>query len=160
MTAAEGQIMARHPRKGLVTACAAVALVIGPTALGASAAPTPGPDVGVERATPAQKVDPQVLRALQRDLGLSPRAAAARLAFQTDAAGTERTLERRLGASFAGAWVDASKNVLHVAVADPAAAAAVTTVGARPVVVDDSLAELDAYEAGLDRVAAPSAVPS
>lgn len=150
--------MARHPWKGLVTACAAVALVIGPTALGASAAPDV--DVDVERATPAQKVDPQVLRALQRDLGLSPRAAAARLAFQTDAAGIERSLERRLGASYAGAWVDASKNVLHVAVADAAAATAVTTAGARPVVVDDSLAELDSYQAGLDRVGAPSTVPS
>ena len=134
--------MTRHTWRGAMTACAAGALLVGPLAVGSTAAASdPGStsphELGIE-----QKVDPGIARALERDLGISRGDAAARLTFQARAAGIEDALERRLGASFAGAWVDPTQNVLYVGVADQGAAAAVQAAGAKAVVVDDTLAEL------------------
>ena len=142
--------MTRHTWRGAVTACAAGALLVGPLAVGSTAAASdPGStsphELGIE-----QKVDPGIARALERDLGISRTDAAARLTFQARAASIEDALERRLGASFAGAWVDPTKNVLYVGVADQGAAAAVQAAGAKAVVVDDTLAELQGWQASLD----------
>lgn len=154
--------MTRHTWRALVTACAAGALVAGPLAVGSTAAASdPGStsphDLGI-----VQKVDPGIARALERDLGISRSDAAARLTFQSRAAGIEDALERKLGASFAGAWVDPTKNVLYVGVADRSAAPAVQASGAKAVVVDDTLAELQGWQASLDAASPATAeqVPS
>ena len=154
--------MTRHTWRAAVTACAAGALLVGPLAVGSTAAASdPGStspqELGIE-----QKVDPGIARAMERDLGISRSDAAARLTFQARAAGIEDALERRLGASFAGAWVDPTKNVLYVGVADQGAAAAVQAAGAKAVVVDDTLAELQGWQASLDAASPEAAdqVPS
>ena len=154
--------MTRHTWRGAVTACAAGALLVGPLAVGSTAAASdPGStsphELGIE-----QKVDPGIARAMERDLGINRTDAAARLTFQARAAGIEDALERRLGASFAGAWVDPTQNVLYVGVADQGAAAAVQAAGAKAVVVDDTLAELQGWQASLDAASPVAAdqVPS
>jgi len=154
--------MTRTTWRVAVTACAAGALLAGPLAVGSTAAASdPGstsPDqLGIE-----QKVDPGIARALERDLGLSRTDAAARLTFQARAAGIEDRLEGRLGTSFAGAWVDPTKNVLYVGVTDASAAALAQVAGAKAVVVDDTLADLQGWQASLDAASpdAPEQVPS
>lgn len=139
--------------------CAATAMVAGPTALAATAAP-PTPDAPTVSPQTSSKVSPEVLRALQRDLGLSAKDAKKRLAFQSDAASTEDSLAESLDA-YAGAWVDPARNTLYVGVADDAEAAEVRSAGATPVVVDHTLAELDAWKVALDAALTdPAAVPS
>ncbi|MHA7135506.1 S1 family peptidase [Oerskovia turbata] len=150
--------MARSFWRTLATACAATALVAGPAALGANAAP-PTPDAPTV-SPQTTKVTPEVLRALQRDLGLSAKDATKRLAFQSDAASTEDALAETLDA-YAGAWVDPAKNTLYVGVANRTEAKEVRSAGATPVVVDHTLAELDAWKAALDgELTDPAGVPS
>lgn len=151
--------MARSFWRTLATACAATAMVAGPTALAASAAP-PTPDAPTVSPQTSSKVSPEVLRALQRDLGLTAKDATKRLAFQSDAASTEDALAENLDA-YAGAWVDPGRNRLYVGVADGTEAKEVRAAGATPVVVDYTLAELDAWKVALDgELTDPAAVPS
>ncbi|RXR25031.1 S1 family peptidase [Oerskovia turbata] len=151
--------MARSFWRTLATACAATALVAGPAALTANAA-TPTPDTPTVSPQTSSKVSPEVLRALQRDLGLSAKDATKRLAFQSDAASTEDALADSLDA-YAGAWVDPARNTLYVGVADRAEAKEVRSAGATPVVVDHTLAELDTWKAALDgELNDPAGVPS
>lgn len=135
----------------LVSAGVAAALVVGTGATSWGArddAGAPDPDAPVS--VPA-KVPVGLLAAMTRDLGLSVTEARERLTFQEDATDTQRRLERRLGDAFAGAWLDAGANELHVAVTEPADAAAVRAAGATAVVVEHSQDELDAWKAALDR---------
>ncbi|NUU17951.1 S1 family peptidase [Cellulomonas humilata] len=154
--------MTRYTWRAAVTACAAGALLIGPLAVGSTAAPSDPGSTSPQELGIQQKVDPAIQKALERDLGLSPSAAAKRLTFQADAAGKQRILKARLGATFAGAWLDPTKNVLYVGVADGAAASTVQAAGAQAVVVNHTLADLEKWQASLDATTAeaPSAVPS
>ncbi|WP_315099073.1 S1 family peptidase [uncultured Cellulomonas sp.] len=154
--------MTRHTWRAAVTACAAGALLAGPLAVGSTAATSdPGStsphELGIE-----QKVDPALQRALERDLGLSASAAAARLTFQARASGIQDALAARLGSTFAGAWIDPTKNVLYVGVAAGGSTSAVRLAGAKAVVVDNTLAELESWQTSLDaaRADAPDKVPS
>lgn len=150
--------MRRMREMAAVTIGLAAALVLTPTAGWA----TSDPDVSAPGPTTAAKIPAGVVGALQRDLGLSKAAAGERLAFQAGALDVERNLQSSLGADYAGAWFDTTKNVLHVGVVDSADAPAVRAAGAHPVVARHSLADLDAWKAGLDTALSPvaSAVPS
>ncbi|MQA15215.1 MAG: trypsin-like serine protease [Pseudonocardiaceae bacterium] len=121
-----------------------VAVMFGVAALLGAALPataaTPAP-AGV----PAAK-----LAALQRDLGLSGAAVGARLASQADAAVTRSAMLGMLGGTFGGAWFDAATSRLVVATTDPAQRGAIRAAGARPVVVTQGLAALDAVKDSLD----------
>lgn len=151
--------MRRMHSKTLVTLGLAATLVLAPAVAQAA---TSDPDVGAPAPVTPPKAAAGVLDAMKRDLGLSGSAARARLAFQAGAAETEQHLSTRLGADYAGAWVDPKANVLHVAVTDAADGPAIRAAGARPVVARHSLADLDRYKAGLDAALAPAAstVPS
>ncbi|MCO7275478.1 S1 family peptidase [Cellulosimicrobium cellulans] len=152
--------MTRPLRRRIAAVTAAATLLTGAAATHAVAGtPAPEDQRATVRAVP--KTTPGLERALQRDLGLSARDARTRLAFQSDAAGTEAALERRLGADFAGAWVDDSANVLYVGVTDAADARAVRAEGATAVTVDHTLADLESWRATLDGALAddPAALP-
>ncbi|NNH08007.1 S1 family peptidase [Cellulomonas fimi] len=146
-------------RHTIAIAGLATALALVPAAGWAA---SPDPDVDAPGPTSAPKVANGVLDAMQRDLGMSRSAAQDRLAFQAAAAETEQTLQARIGADWAGAWLDPKANVLHVAVTDAADGPAVRAAGARPVVAAHTLAELDGWRAGLDAALTPVAatVPS
>ncbi|MFE9258636.1 alpha-lytic protease prodomain-containing protein [Streptomyces sp. NPDC006879] len=144
----------RHARAA-GTALAAAGLVL--TALqgtGAAApAPTPRPlspaaTLGVDAA------QPQLLAAMQRDLGLTPAQARDRLTNEAAAGATAGALRQRLAGAFAGAWVDGTAaGTLTVATTRAADARAIRTAGARAQVVTHSLARLDQAKAALDRAA-------
>ncbi|MET8912404.1 ricin-type beta-trefoil lectin domain protein [Micromonospora sp. NPDC004551] len=92
--------------------------------------------------------------AMRRDLGLTDGQVATRLRREAAAAVVDRRLRGRLGARYAGSWLDASGGPLTVAVTDGSAADAVRAEGAQPRLVARGLATLATARATLDRRAA------
>ncbi|MET7344103.1 alpha-lytic protease prodomain-containing protein [Streptomyces sp. NPDC005547] len=118
-------------------------------------APTPAAD--------AARLSPGLLKAMQRDLGLTAAEARDRIGAESRAAAVTAGLRYSLGERFAGARVSGDAATLTVATTDAADAARIARAGARAQVVDHSLAELDTAKAALDRVAlrtAPKGIPA
>ena len=108
---------------------------------------------------PADAVAPEpVLKAMQRDLGLSEQDAVLRVLAEDAARATDASLRGKLGARYAGAYLSADGSTLTVAVTDRAAAKIVTAAHAIPVVVRTSAGELDRVKAALDAHPAPAEV--
>lgn len=146
-------MLKRHARAAC-TALAAAGLLLAGTggAIADSAPATPS------AATTLRTADapPELLAAMGRDLGLTPTQAEARLAHEAEAGATAARLRDRLGAAFAGAWVDgADAGTLTVATTRAADTAAIRAAGARAKLVTRTLAALDADRAVLDRAAGP-----
>jgi len=109
---------------------------------------------------PASKksgVAPQILAAMQRDLGLDGDQATARLQRARWASRVSSTLAAKTGSDFGGAWLATDGTTLKIAVTDPGAAAAVRAAGAVPVLVKRSEQTLDAAKEKLDAVRADAA---
>jgi streptogrisin C len=102
-------------------------------------------------------VEPEMLKALQRDLGLTAEQVTRRLAAEATAARIEPGLRDQLGESFGGAWMDKDGARLIVGITDPALAEGVRAAGAEPQIVARNLARLDAIKAKLDERAQRSA---
>jgi streptogrisin C len=133
------------------TVSRAVGAAILAVALGAV---TALPAVAAPAAPEASSPPAALLTALQRDLGLSAEDAFARLSREADGAATERDMQHTLGATFAGAWFDATSGGMVVATTDPARTDAVRAAGAQPRVVQRDARTLDATMAELDDRAA------
>lgn len=133
------------------TVSRAVGAAILAVALGAV---TALPAVAAPAAPEASSPPAALLTALQRDLGLSAEDAFARLSREADGAATERDMQHTLGATFAGAWFDATSGGMVVAITDPARADAVRAAGAQPRVVQRDARTLDGKKAELDDRAA------
>ena len=103
---------------------------------------------------------PDMITAVQRDLGLTADQAVARLTVEQDASETNSVLRKDLGASYAGGWM--SDGRLVVGVTDQAAAAEVRAEGAEPKLVARSEAALEAERAKLDahKARAPKSMAS
>ncbi|GHE94500.1 serine protease [Streptomyces longispororuber] len=100
------------------------------------------------------ETSPQVLKAMQRDLGLSAAQAKERLVNEAEAGAVAGALRNRLGRDFAGAWVHgATSGTLTVATVDAKDVPAITAKGAKALVVGHTVARLDAAKAKLDRAA-------
>ena len=134
--------MRRTSLRGVAVATATVGLFAGTINAVAAAGQS-------DAETAAADYPPGLVAAMERDLSLSTTEAVARLEVQEGLAGTQRSLEKALGASYAGAWVEGA-DALHVAVTDAAEAADVRAAGATPVTVDNSLEALDAWTADLN----------
>ncbi|MEV4617607.1 S1 family peptidase [Asanoa sp. NPDC049573] len=115
----------------------------------AKPAPAPAP-------APAEAASPDMLAAMQRDLGLTADQARVRIARDDAASRTEARLRKSLGGAFAGAYLTPSGSFV-VNVTSPARAAEVTAAGATARVVGRSSASLDAVKASLDKTGAPAA---
>ena len=150
-------------RRRALAACTAT-VAIGALALAgltgtASADPAPAPAPAAD----AAHLSPGLLKAMQRDLGLTAAEARGRIGNESRAAAVTAGLRYSLGDRFAGARVSGDAADLTVATTDAADAARIAKAGARAEVVDHSLAELDAAKAALDRVAlrtAPKDIPA
>jgi streptogrisin C len=105
-------------------------------------------------------LNPDLVPAMQRDLGLTQAQALARLASENAAAGLERSLSSALGESFGGASFDAATGRLNVGVTDAAKLAQVRASGAAAHLVRFSARQLnstvDTLNAG--EAAAPKSV--
>jgi streptogrisin C len=111
-------------------------------------------------AAPPPGVAPAVFSALQRDLHLTPAQARDRLTLDSRAATTQQVLRKTLGAGYGGTWVTADGRSVAVGVTDLVQQKAVLNLGATPVLVGRSEAQLNDIVARLDRhsAAAPSTV--
>ena len=138
----------------------AVLLVLGgwtASGTGPAAASDSGAATGPEPASAG------LLRAMQRDLGLSQRQAEARLAAERTALGITAKARKAAGSTYGGSWFDAESERLTVAVtsdAPPATVRKVRATGATVRTVAHSARELDAVKARIDRIPAPSGVSS
>ncbi|MFD9907546.1 carbohydrate-binding protein [Streptomyces sp. NPDC059063] len=145
-------------RRGLTAAGAALAaagaLVLAGLPGSASAQTNPSPPATSADTAAVGKTSPEVLKAMQRDLGLTPAQAKARLVNEAQAGATAGTLQNALGKDFAGAWVHgATSGTLTVATTDARDIERIKAEGARAQVVRHSVAQLDAAKARLDRAA-------
>nr|WP_042180811.1 S1 family peptidase [Kibdelosporangium sp. MJ126-NF4]CEL14605.1 serine protease precursor [Kibdelosporangium sp. MJ126-NF4]CTQ96766.1 serine protease precursor [Kibdelosporangium sp. MJ126-NF4] len=141
--------MSHHLPRASRTTVAAVALLAIATLSGtADAAPAPAPELSQE-----------MLTAMQRDIGLSPGAAVARLAADRQASDTGNALRKRMRSTFGGAWIN--EGTLVVGVTDSKSADAVRAAGGQARLVGRTEEHLDAVKATLDAnsAAAPGTVP-
>jgi len=95
-------------------------------------------------------VAPQLLAAMQRDLGVSADQAAARFERAEWASGVAAQLRSASGDSYAGAWLGKDGTTLNIAITDAGLAGRVRAAGATPKVVERSVAELDSAKKALD----------
>jgi len=114
----------------------------------AKPAPAPAP-------APAEAASPEMLAAMQHDLGLTADQARVRIANDDAASRTELRLRKSLGGAFGGAYLTSSGSFV-VNVTDASRAGEVTAAGATAKVVGRSEASLDAVKARLDKAAAPA----
>ncbi|CAM3860853.1 S1 family peptidase [Kibdelosporangium persicum] len=143
----------RASRTAAVTIAFLAITALSPTADAAPIPVTPGPG------TAPEMFAPEMVAALQRDVGLTPDAARARLAADRHASDTGNVLRKRLPSSFGGAWIDAG--TLVVGVTDARAADAVRAAGGQARLVSRTEGHLDAVKSTLDAnaAAAPRTVP-
>ncbi|WP_027941817.1 S1 family peptidase [Amycolatopsis taiwanensis] len=127
------------------------ARVVGAALLAAGLAATPA--VTAQAATP-MTVAPEMLQAMQRDIGLTADQAIKRMTSEVKASEQEQSLRQELQGAFGGAYFDATTNQLVVGVTDAAKAGVVRAAGAKAVQVGRSEQQLDAVKAGLDQNAA------
>jgi streptogrisin C len=132
----------------VATGVAAAALTV-PAIAGTDHTPPPG-GTGVFGAADTDAA-PEVVAAIERDLGLDAAQADTRLKTESWARGTENRLRRRLGAQYAGSWISGDGTQLMVAVTTDQAADAVRDEGATPKQVSRSGAALTAAKTRLDR---------
>lgn len=146
----------RHLRATCAAVAAAGALLVSGLTGSAHARPAPSPAALTAAETlRTDAAPPALLAALQRDLGLTRQQAGHRLANEAGAGATAGRLRAAVGAHFAGAWVSgAVSDTLTVATTDPADVSAIRARGADAVVVDHTLAALDAAKTRVDRAAA------
>ncbi|MEU8759691.1 carbohydrate-binding protein [Streptomyces sp. NPDC048659] len=155
-------MLRRHARAACTALAAAGMVLAGLQAGSATAAqPSPGTSPGAQsaaRALGAADARPELLAAMGRDLGLTRAQAERRLVNEAEAGATAARLRDRLGASFAGAWVDgAESGTLTVATTRAAELDAIRASGATARLVGHDLAALDRAKAALDRAADASA---
>lgn len=91
-----------------------------------------------------QAYDPNTLAQVEALYGLSEEAARSRLANEYTAAVQARSIEDYGLQSYAGSWFDSATQRLHAAVSDQTDFGAIKRIGATPVLVAHSLAELEA----------------
>lgn len=106
-------------------------------------------------AAPSQAMsglDPRILAAMKRDLGLDAEQATARVKRELSAADVIEQLRTSTGDSFAGAWVADNGNTINVGVTDEALTEEVTAAGATPVLLTNSFSKLEEAKVAIDKL--------
>jgi streptogrisin C len=136
-------------------ALAVTALAVGAIGLGGQPAyagesePPGGP--GTASSTP--EIAPGMLKAVSRDLGITPEQARQRMENEERAVALEEQLREVLGPDYSGSWVAGKTSQLVVATTDEDDVELIRDAGARPVIVEHSLAELEEAKNDLDESA-------
>ncbi|MFF2774245.1 carbohydrate-binding protein [Streptomyces sp. NPDC058052] len=151
-------MLRRHARAACTALAAAGMVLTGLQSGSATAAqPSPGTAPAVQsaaRALGAAEARPELLAAMGRDLGLTRAQAERRLVNEAEAGASAARLRDRLGASFAGAWVDgAESGSLTVATTRSADLDAIRAAGATARLVRHDLSALERAKERLDRAA-------
>ncbi|AZM55639.1 serine protease [Streptomyces sp. WAC 01529] len=140
--------------RAALIAAGALVLAALPGSAFAQADPAASPVRSPAESAAVGKTSPGVLKAMQRDLGLTSAQAKARLVNEAEAGADAGALRNALGRDFAGAWVHgATSQKLTVATTDAADVPLIEARGAQARVVPHSISELDAAKGRLDRAA-------
>lgn len=140
----------RHAVSGRTALTVLGALVLAGLPAAAAAEPA-APAPSAARTLGANAASPAVLRALERDLGLTAARVRTRLVNEAEAGTRAGRLQNALGKRFAGAWVSGATSAdLTVATTEIADSPAIEAGGARAVVVTNPLEELRTARAKLD----------
>ncbi|HEX6969737.1 MAG TPA: S1 family peptidase [Micromonosporaceae bacterium] len=134
-------------------AAAAVAMLLPVGVFAAStmpAAAAPNPDAAPALVPVADAASPEMLAAMQRDLGLTAQQARERMARDERGSRLEAELRRSLGAAFGGAWLTDDAETLVVGVTNAAQAERVRAAGAQAKLVKRSEAMLNQLKSKLD----------
>ncbi|RJQ78618.1 S1 family peptidase [Pseudonocardiaceae bacterium YIM PH 21723] len=138
-----------------VLAAAAAALVVGgAVALGTSAVDP----IGADPVAYSGPLDPAMLQAYQRDLGLNESQARYAIGAEAKATQVEQRLQRELGAGLASSYYNAGSHKLVAHVNDEATATQARAAGAEAKVVPVTGRQLRADLAKLDAAQAPKSV--
>ncbi|MFF5744340.1 S1 family peptidase [Streptomyces althioticus] len=150
-------------RTRLTHAAVAAALLVGGWAaagtLPASAQEAPA-SAAADASAPAS---PALLDAMQRDFGLTPAEAKARLAAEGEATALAPKAREAAGSAYGGAWFDADSGKLTVAVTPDAGTSTVRALresGAAVRTVEHTERQLETAKSRLDRLDAPAGVAS
>ncbi|WP_440107091.1 S1 family peptidase [Streptosporangium sp. H16] len=138
------------------TALALAAVPAGAERQAAGAPAAPAAPSATMAVSAALKPPPNMLEALERDLGLTPAQAQARLLNEARLSPIAIQLSRRLGPRFGGVWLRGS--TAHTLVAATTSAADIPTIldlGAQAEVVPRSLAELTVTKQKIDEALPP-----
>ncbi|MFJ7344267.1 carbohydrate-binding protein [Streptomyces sp. NPDC101110] len=126
----------------------------GIPAVAAEPAPAAGPVPPAAQTLGAARPSAPMLRALERDLGLTPAQASRRLINEAEAGARAGRLRNALGDRFAGAWLrGTTSQELLVATTDAADVPAIRAQGATAAVVRKTLRDLRAAQRKLDAAA-------
>ncbi|MDK1347864.1 alpha-lytic protease prodomain-containing protein [Streptomyces sp. 378] len=142
-------------RRVALTALGALVATGLPTAVAAEPTPAAGPLPSAAQTLGADRPSTPVLRAMERDLGLTPAQASRRLVNEAEAGARAGRLRIALGERFAGAWLrGTTSQELVVATTDAADVAAIKAQGAKATVVKKPLRDLRAVKQKLDAASA------
>ncbi|MGA5363451.1 carbohydrate-binding protein [Streptomyces purpurascens] len=142
-------------RRAALTALGALVAAGLPSAVAAEPAPPAGPLPSAAQTLGADRPSAPVLRALERDLGLTPAQASLRLVNEAEAGTRAGRLRNALGNRFAGAWLrGTTAQELVVATTNTADVPAIKAQGAKAAVVKKTLRDLQAAKRKLDGAAA------
>lgn len=145
--------MLRSRRTAIAAAAVAVAalgITTLPSVAGAQEATTKT-ELNVEQET--KGIAPGLLKAMERDLGLTADEAKTRIAAEAQSLKVEPTLRKELGSDYAGSWLTAKTASLVVATTDASEVAAIEKAGATAKVVDHSAKSLEKIMKTLDAAA-------
>ncbi|MEU0175081.1 carbohydrate-binding protein [Streptomyces massasporeus] len=138
-------------RRVALTALGALVATGIPAAWAAEPTPAAGPLPSAAQTLGADRPSAPVLRALERDLGLTPAQASRRLVNEAEAGTRAGRLRNALGVRFAGAWLrGTTSQELMVATTDAADVPAIKAQGAKATVVKTTLRDLRAVKRKLD----------
>ncbi|MET9524307.1 carbohydrate-binding protein [Streptomyces coeruleorubidus] len=141
-------------RRAALTALGALVATGIPSAVAAEPAPPAGSLPSSAQTLGADRPSAPVLRALQRDLGLTPAQASRRLVNEAEAGTRAGRLRNALGNRFAGAWLrGATSQELVVATTHATDVPVIRAQGAKAAVVKKTLRDLQAAKRKLDAAA-------
>lgn len=89
------------------------------------------------------RLQPEVLAAMKRDLGLETKAAEARVSRELASHDVIKQLRDTVGEAFAGAWLTDDAKTINIAITDKASIDAVIKAGGHPVVHTNSMSKLE-----------------
>jgi streptogrisin C len=100
----------------------------------------------------SNRLHPQILAAMKRDLGLDAREAEARVSREAESVEVIRQIRTTVGEAFAGAWLTNDGQKINIAITDEASTESVTTAGAYPIIKPNSLSKLEKAMEALDQI--------
>lgn len=103
----------------------------------------------------SNRLQPEILAAMKRDLGLDAKEAEDRVSREAASVDIIEELRSTVGEAFAGAWLTDDGKKINIAITDEASADVVSEAGAYPTVQANSLSKLEKAMEALNKIEQP-----